>query len=212
MTMPPVGHRRRHTLAATGSVPWPTAARRSRMWAAGGLLLLGLWLSGLAMAHESVDQNREQHTQANVHQGKATSVSNPEKEAPEAAPGTTDENLRDISAVLTEQYGIEVVGIRSTAAGYMLDFRYKVLDPAKAAGLFREGTKPYLIDQRSDVHVGVPAPAKVGALRTSYRSFGEVTPGQQCFIIFANPARYIKPGNKVTVVLDDVKITDLVVK
>ncbi|MBN2432021.1 MAG: hypothetical protein JXQ27_11115 [Acidobacteria bacterium] len=168
---------------------------------------MGLLLSGFMAAHGPADENKKTETNVRPEQA-AAGVTEPARTGNEPAEVFPVDKAR----VLVEQHGIEVVGIRSTAAGYMLDFRYKVLDPAKAASLFKDGMKPYLIDQGSDVHVGVPAPAKVGALRTSYRSFGEVTPGQQCFIIFANPARYIKPGNKVTVVLGDVQITDLIVQ
>ena len=57
---------------------------------------------------------------------------------------------------LEETWGIQVEGIRLSAAGYMLDFRYRVLDPEKAAALFDRKTKPYLIDQESGAKFMIP--------------------------------------------------------
>ena len=36
---------------------------------------------------------------------------------------------------MKRKWGVEILFLRETAAGYMLEFRYKVLDPAKAAPL-----------------------------------------------------------------------------
>ena len=35
------------------------------------------------------------------------------------------------------QWGIEIKSLRRTAAGHLLDFRFKIIDPAKAALLLR---------------------------------------------------------------------------
>jgi len=36
---------------------------------------------------------------------------------------------------LEETWGIQIMGSRQTAAGHMIDFRYRVLDPEKAGPL-----------------------------------------------------------------------------
>ena len=109
---------------------------------------------------------------------------------------------------LEETWGIRIEGIRLSAAGYMLDFRYRVLDPEKAALLFDRKTKPYLIDQKSGAKFMVPSPPKVGPLRTS----DPPQKGRTYFIMFANPGKYIKQGYKVTVVIGDFRLEDLTVK
>jgi len=44
-----------------------------------------------------------------------------------------------------EKWGICPNGIRLSAGGYMLDFRYRVFDKEKAAPLFSREITPYLI-------------------------------------------------------------------
>lgn len=98
--------------------------------------------------------------------------------------------------------------ISLTAEGQMLDFRYRVLDEEKAKPLFSRQYKPYLVDEATGAKFLVPESPKVGALRTTR----EPKPDRNYFIIFVNPGRYIKKGNKVTVVIGDFKAEHLVVE
>jgi hypothetical protein len=115
------------------------------------------------------------------------------------------------SHALKERWGIEVIGIRRTAAEYMLNFQYRVTDPDKALALFDRKIKPYLIDQTSGAAMMVPSPPKIGPLRQTTRNSGPVA-GKTYFIFFANPAKFIKQGNKVTVVIGDFRAENLTVK
>src|SRR4030042_1767141 len=63
--------------------------------------------------------------------------------------GKTETAPDACSQTLQERWGIEVIGIRRTAAEYMLNFRYRVTNPDKALALFDRKIKPYLIDQAS---------------------------------------------------------------
>jgi len=90
----------------------------------------------------------------------------------------------------------------------MLDFRYRVIDAEKAAPLFDRKIKPHLIDEATGAKFAVPEPPKVGALRTTRPPQAD----RNYFIIFANPGRYVKQGNKVAVVIGDFKAERLVVK
>ena len=105
--------------------------------------------------------------------------------------------------------GIEVEGIRLSAAGYMLDFRYRVLDPVKAAPLLDRKIQLYLLDEASGARLAVPSAPKVGSLRTSSRS--KIIPGRNYYILFANPGRYLQAGSKVTLVAGDAEINHLTV-
>lgn len=109
---------------------------------------------------------------------------------------------------LEEKWGIKVLGLRQSANGYMLDFRYRVLDPEKAAPLFDRKVKPLLIDQATGAKFAVPEPPKVGALRNTRKPVAN----KNYFVIFANPANYVKKGNKVTVVIGDFRAENLVVE
>lgn len=108
-----------------------------------------------------------------------------------------------------KELGIEVTALRLTSAGHMLDFRYKVIDPEKAKPVIDKKIKPYLIDQASGARMTVPSPPKIGSLRQTPRASKA---GQIYFAIFANPGKFIKAGNKVTVVYGDHKIENLVVE
>lgn len=109
---------------------------------------------------------------------------------------------------LERRWGIQILGLHLSAGGYMLDFRYRVLDPEKAAGLFVRSDKPYLIDQASGRKFLVPNPPKVGPLRTSYSP----KPNRNYFVMFGNPGTFVKAGNKVTIVIGDFRVENLVVE
>jgi hypothetical protein len=106
---------------------------------------------------------------------------------------------------LSEKWGVELVAMRSTAAGHMVDFRYRVTDAKKAAPLFKRQTKPYLIHQASGKVLAVPNTAKLGSLRNSN------TPqeGRTYWMFFGNHHQIVKKGDKVTVAIGDFRAADI---
>jgi hypothetical protein len=112
------------------------------------------------------------------------------------------------AASMKEKCGIEVAAIHISAAGNMVDFRYKVLDAEKAAALFSKKTKPYLIHQKTGKVLAVPRTAKVGPLMSSYH------PKQDriYWMFFGNQTRLVQKGDKVTVVIGDFKAENLIVE
>jgi len=55
---------------------------------------------------------------------------------------------------LEKTWGVKILGVRLSAAGHLLDFRYRVTDPEKAVPLFHRKTKPYLVDEASGRQAG----------------------------------------------------------
>jgi hypothetical protein len=111
---------------------------------------------------------------------------------------------------LAKKWGIEIVALRSSAAGMMIDFRYRVLDPDKA-GIFLDRTKDaYLTDQESGLTVEVPV-GKVGPLRQTTRAAKPVA-GRIYFMLFSNPGRAIETGSKVTISIGDFRVEDLILE
>lgn len=108
---------------------------------------------------------------------------------------------------MKRKWGVEIQFLRETAAGYMLEFRYKVLDPVKAAALFVRKTKPVLTHVRTGKQLTVPAPAKTGALRNSDTPLADHT----YWMFFANPNRLVKPGDRVNLQIGDFAVEGLVV-
>ena len=106
-----------------------------------------------------------------------------------------------------EKWGVKVLSIRLTAAGKMLDYRFRVADPEKAVALMQRGDKAYLIDQATGKTMPVPR-TKIGPLRQtgSKPKLGAVYP-----IVFMNLGGVVKPGSKVTVVLGDFRVENLIV-
>jgi hypothetical protein len=104
-------------------------------------------------------------------------------------------------------WGLDVVGIKPVSSGYMLAFRYRILDPAKAKMLNDLKSKAYAIDEVTGIRLAVPAMENVGELRTG--STAEA--GRTYFMIFGNPGRLVKTGSRVTVVAGNLHIDGLVV-
>ena len=109
---------------------------------------------------------------------------------------------------MAEKWGIEVTSLRMAVAGHMVDFRYRVLDAEKAAPLFLRKTKPYLLDQESGKVLGVPNLGKVGPLRTSDKP----KQGRIYWMFFGNNLGLVRPGSRVTVIIGDFRVEDLVVQ
>ena len=105
-------------------------------------------------------------------------------------------------------WGVEVVFVRQTSAGYMLEFRYKVLDAEKAKPLFDRQTKPMLTHVESGAKFIVPTPAKTGALRNSNPPLDDHT----YWMFFANPGKFVKPGDLVTIEIGDFVAENIVVE
>ena len=121
--------------------------------------------------------------------------------------GPAGNDVQSERSLSEADWGIKVESARLSAAGYMVDFRFRVLDAAKAAQIFDRKTMPHMIDQATGATFIVPSPPKVGQLRSG----GNIKEGKIYFIFFANPAKYVKSGNKITVEVGDFKVQDIVV-
>ena len=109
---------------------------------------------------------------------------------------------------MKREWGIEILYVRQTAAGYMLEFRYKVLDAEKAKALFNRQTKPVLIHEETGAQLIVPTPAKTGALRNSNIPLDD----HIYWMFFANPGRLVQPGEHVDIQIGEFLVKNLVVQ
>jgi len=125
--------------------------------------------------------------------------------APAPWPALDPERYRTVR----EQWGIEPVFLRLSAHDQMLDFRYRVTDAEKAAPLMLRTVDRTLIDLATGRKLVVPAPPKVGRLRQTTLRPEE---GRVYFMLFGNPGGAIRRGAKMTVVIGDCRIEDLVVR
>ena len=112
------------------------------------------------------------------------------------------------NTLMKRQWGVEILFVRSTSAGYMLEFRYRVIDPEKAKPLFERQTKPMLTHVKTGAKFVVPTPAKTGALRNSNPPLKD----HNYWMFFANPGKYVKPGDVVKIEIGDFVADGIVVE
>jgi hypothetical protein len=114
-----------------------------------------------------------------------------------------------VASRIEDEWGVKVLGIRRTAAGYMLDFRYRVLDAEKAAPILDRRITPYLKVAATGVTLLVPQAPKLGSMRQT--SFA-VKPDRNYFIVFANPSQTVSVGDEVSIVIGDFQTQTLTVQ
>jgi hypothetical protein len=124
-----------------------------------------------------------------------------------SSPATTSQEVPEVEVA----YGIRVESLHLSAAGAMLDFRYRVLDPAKAAPLLNGRIQPYLFDEARSARLGVPDTPVLGRIRQTARN-NKILENRTYFVMFANPGKAVRSGDQVTLLLGDLKITDLTVQ
>ena len=100
--------------------------------------------------------------------------------------------------------------MRLTATNYMIDFRFHVTDADKAVSLFDHRIKPHIVVERSNAKLPVPMAAKVGAFRPTNRG-KNIKADRNYYMIFGNPDRHVKSGDKVTVVIGDFMVEHMTV-
>lgn len=168
-------------------------------------MLLGLPMTAAMAAQEPVAVGREVDANSESGSLRADAATSSEPTSRNEAPTP----IRAVdAAALESRWGIKIESLRLTAGGYMLDFRYTVLDATKAAPLFERKLKPTLKDEKSGVVVAVPVPPKTGSLRNS----NPPLQGKTYFMFFANPGHVVAPYSKVTVTIGDFSVSGLTVR
>lgn len=105
-------------------------------------------------------------------------------------------------------FGVDQLEVRSTASGSSLEFRYRVLDPGKAAVLQDQRQRPLMIDRATGVRLTVPTVEKIGELRQAVKPEA----GREYWMIFANPGKLVKPGSRVDIVVGPLRVSGLYVE
>lgn len=171
---------------------------------AGTAVLLAALLAGCSAAPVGSAQADE----GMGHQGKpAQQASEPlPAQTPSAAPASGSWHARE-GVFYQRNWGVDVVGVRRVSSGYMLLFEYRVLDPEKARIFSDKTVKPYLIDVATGTRLAVPAMDNVGELRQS----PHLVANRTYFMIFGNPGGLVQSGNRVVVVIGNLRVEGLVV-
>ncbi len=99
----------------------------------------------------------------------------------------------DVAAAIAEKLGIRVMKIIVTADGGLIDFRYQVLDPNKAALLFEEiSVVPKMVAENGTII----------SLSDNPHAHN-FQPGLTYFVLYRNVGDSIRPGSEVTVLIGD---------
>lgn len=104
--------------------------------------------------------------------------------------------------------GIKLLGIVTTASGHMLDFRFQVTNPKKAAPLVDPRNKPIAVIEKNGIKLEVPNAPRIGALRQTSK---QIKDGMVFNILFANPGRMVVDGQLLTLTIGDFSVQHLVV-
>ena len=129
--------------------------------------------------------------------------------APAAVPGRYNSVKNDREAMLLRRlWGIDDVHVRSTASGSLVQFSYRVLNADKAKILNSKDATPYLVDEQHGLALQVPVMEQVGQLR----QVAAPQNGRDYWMAFSNKGKYLKPGNHVTLIVGNLRISGLVVE
>jgi hypothetical protein len=137
----------------------------------------------------------------------STVAVSPRQAQPE--PGSAPEEAFGAGRVV-DKFGVRLTGVRLTANGYVVDLRYRVLDPDKAQGLLDRKVRPVLVDETTGNRFYVPVPPTVGALRQTSRN-KVIHTDRDYFMLFANPDRKLQAGSKVALYVGEERFGSLLV-
>jgi len=106
------------------------------------------------------------------------------------------------------RFGVDHLRVRYISSGSSLEFRYRVVDPDKAQMLTDKRAKPFMIDEATGNKLAVPTMEKIGELRQT------ATPeqGREYWMVFSNPGKLVKPGQRVDVMIGSFRAEGLTVE
>ncbi len=119
--------------------------------------------------------------------------------APAAAPAAADNEL-----------GIRVTALRLSAGGFMIDLRYRVVDPELAKVLLDRRVPAFLQDEGTGAKFAVPTTPKLGRLRSGAQN--NIYTDRDYAVLFGNPGGQLKPGSKVTLIAGELQVSNLTVQ
>jgi hypothetical protein len=95
------------------------------------------------------------------------------------------------------EWGVQDLTVRYTASGSLIRFSYRVVEPALARRLVDKADAPLMLGQRSHALLQVPTMEKVGPLRQT----NDVTAGKEYWMAFSNKGNFVRPGDRVNVMI-----------
>jgi hypothetical protein len=150
------------------------------------------------------------HGQAKAPSAPAAKPAAAPAQHPAAAPAsyhldTLPRRAREYYSVV---WGIDSLNVRQVESGELIRFSWRILDPERAKLLNDKKIEPELIDLQAGVKLVVPQLEFVGPMRES----SSPQMGRNSWIAFSNVGRRVKPGDRVTIVVGQFHVDDLLVQ
>jgi hypothetical protein len=98
-------------------------------------------------------------------------------------------------AGLVDRAGVKIVYVAVTGGGGLIDLRFQVVDPDKAAAVHDKATPPAILDETTGV--------VVNSLLMGHSHTGEFKSGVTYYLVFENPGNLVQRGRQVSVLLGD---------
>jgi hypothetical protein len=107
------------------------------------------------------------------------------------------------AAGLVQRSGVRLVRVAVTGGGGLLDVRYQVVDPDKAATVHEAATPPAVVDEASGL--------VVSQLLMGHSHTGPMKAAATYYLVFENPGGWIHRGSSVAVLLGDAQVDHVLV-
>jgi hypothetical protein len=105
---------------------------------------------------------------------------------------------------LASRTGVVVTQVAITGGGGLVDLRYQVVDPAKAATVHDPAKPPALVDERTGL--------VIHDLLMQHAHTGTYHAGETYYVVFTNPQNRLQRGSQVTVLLGDTALRHVLVQ
>ena len=99
--------------------------------------------------------------------------------------------------------GVRIESVSLTGAGGLIDLRFLVVEPNKAAALHEPATPPVIVDEGTGL--------VVSELLMGHSHTGPYRAGGTYYLIFVNPGNLIRQGTEVAVLLGNSQLEHVVV-
>ena len=107
----------------------------------------------------------------------------------------------DVTSIKMEKdWGIKPVHARVTADGYMIEFRYKVIDPDKAVIMSDRKDFPSMLSMKSKARLAVPYFPTVGYVKSNRKFLHK---DRNYSALFSNENRHLLRGDQVKIQVKD---------
>lgn len=101
---------------------------------------------------------------------------------------------------LEKDWGIQPVFLRISGGGYMIEFRYKVIDTQKALILSANKVFPSMLSMKSKAKLAVPYSSTIGYMKSNRKFLKQ---DRNYIVFFANENRHMLPGDQVKIQVGD---------